>query len=354
MPLIELALPEPGEALLRDRHPETVTAISDALRASLDNPSRLRGWQTQYAFEAVVVALGAVRLIKTEDLGLFYFDDAEGELQPPDFRIVLSDGTQLLVEVKNISPTERSGLEARVRAKDMASAQAYAQATGGRLLYALFWSRMGHWTLVDPSAFNTVGKQQRLSATDAMLANEMYLLGDGLLATTPPLTFSLIMDREKERTVERLDDGEETRAMTVGGVELLAAGRVITAPVERRLAWFLMLHSGWPETQTSRFDDQGRLERLDYVFAPDTSDEDYAQRIADQGSAGLDMLSTLYTRRFLETTNTEEGEIQALRKEPEPAVFAQLIPDDFWARPDRVLHIWRFQLLPATKDTPKN
>ncbi|MFC9140895.1 hypothetical protein ACFTWM_03130 [Streptomyces bacillaris] len=346
MPLIELALPTPdGQRMLSDRHAETVTAISDALRASLDNISRLQGWQTQYAFEAVVVALGAVRLIKTEDSGLFYFDDEDGELQPPDFRIVLNDGTHLLVEVKNVAPTG-TGLEAKVRAKDMASTQAYAQATGGRLLYALFWSRMSMWTLVDPSVFSLAGSQQRLSFVDAIKVNEMHLLGDGMLATEPPLTFSVIMDRDKERVMERLADGE-TRELTIGGVELLSAGRVITDPDEQKLAWFLMLHGDWSQTEKPRFDEQGRLVRVDYISAPETPDEDAARQIEEQGFAFFGTLSRLYTLRFLEATTTEDGDIRALREEPEPALLAQLIPDDYWERPGHVLRIWRFRLYPA-------
>ncbi|BFV57541.1 hypothetical protein KCMC57_up26450 [Kitasatospora sp. CMC57] len=297
------------------------------------------------------MALGSVRLIKTEDSGLFYFDDAQGQIQPPDFRIVLNDGAQLLVEVKNIAPIG-NGLEAKIRAADVTAAQAYAQATGGRLLYALFWSRMRMWTLVDPSTFRLVGKYQRLSATDAAMANEMHLLGDGHLATEPPLTFSVVMNRDQERVVERLGEGEETRALTIGGVELLAAGRIITAPDERRLAWFLMLHGGWSETQTSHFDDEGRLERLDYVFAPDLPDDVAVRQMAEQGFAFLDTLSTLYTRQFLEAVTTEDGEIRALREEPEPAVLAQLIPDSYWERKHRVLRIWRFQMQPAIDTAP--
>ncbi|WP_329453562.1 hypothetical protein OG894_44305 (plasmid) [Streptomyces sp. NBC_01724] len=351
MPLIELALPAPdGQKLLRDRHTETVTAISDALGETLGNVSRLQGWQTQYAFEAVVVALGAVRLIKTEDAGLFYFDDADGELQPPDFRIVLSDGTRLLVEVKNVAP---KGREAKVRAKDMAAAQAYTQATAGRLLYALFWSEMGMWTLVDPSVFSDAGSKKRLSFIDAVKANEMHLLGDAMLASEPPLTFSVIMDRDKEQVMERLGNGEETRAFTIGGVELLSAGRVITDPDEKKLAWFLLLHGGWPQTEKPRFDDHGRLVQLDYISAPETPDEDAARQIAEQGFAFFATLSNLYTLRFLQAITTEEGNIRALREEPEPALLAQLVPDDYWARDDHVLRIWRFRLHP-TKDASRN
>ncbi|MFJ3637842.1 hypothetical protein [Streptomyces sp. NPDC090112] len=346
MPLISLALPTPdGQKMLSSRHAETVAAVSDALQTTLHNPSRLQGWQTQYAFEAVVVALGSVRMIKTEDSGLYYFDDAGGELHPPDFRVILGDGAQLLVEVKNVAPL-KSGLEAKVRAKDMASAQAYAQATGGRLLYALFWSRRGMWTLVDPSVFSLAGSQQRLSFVDALKANEMYLLGDAMLATESPLTFSVIMDREKERVVEQLQDGE-TRAFTIGRVELLSAGRVITNPDEKNLAWFLMLHGDWPQAEEPEFDGQGRLVKIDFISAPEAPDEDAVRQIADQGLAFFGSLSKLYTLRFLDATTTDEGDIRALREEPEPALLAQLVPDDYWERTDHVLRIWRFRQHPA-------
>ncbi|MDH6223649.1 hypothetical protein [Streptomyces sp. MJP52] len=343
MPLLELALPSPdGQRLLSDRHAESVTAISDALGESLGNISRLQGWQTQYAFEAVVVALGSVRLIKTEDSGLFYFDDSDGELQPPDFRVVLRDGTQLLVEVKNVAPAD---LEAKVRAKDMTASQAYAKATGGRLLYAHFWSRMGVWTLVDPSVFNRVGNQQRLPIIDAVKANEMHLLGDGMLASEPPLTFSVRMDTEKEKLA-----GNGWRALTIGGVELSSAGKVITNPDEQKLAWFLFWHGDWEEVTEHCFDDQGRVERIDFVCRPET-DDDGARRIAQQGFAFFGPLSKLYTLRFLDAITTDEGGIRALREEPEPALLAQLVPEDYWARKDRVLKIWRFQLIPAAEDS---
>ncbi|MGW6405375.1 hypothetical protein [Streptomyces sp. NPDC055134] len=340
MPLIELALPLPdGQRLLSDRHAESVTAISDALGESLGNISRLQGWLTQYAFEAVVVALGCVRLIKTEDSGLFYFDDSDGELQPPDFRVVLGDGTQLLIEVKNVPPV---GLEAKVRAKDMAAAQTYAQATGGRLLYAHFWSGMGMWTLVDPSAFNCIGSQQRLPFVDAIKANEMQsLLGDGMLASEPPLTFSVAMDPEKEKLT-----GNDWRALTIGGVELRSAGQVITDPDEQNLAWFLVWHGDWEGTMQSHFDDQGRVERVDFIYRPET-DDDGARLIAEQGFAFFGPLSKLYTLRFLDAVTTDEGEIRALRDEPEPALLAQLVPEDYWARADHVLRIWRFRQFPA-------
>lgn len=62
--------------------------INTGLDQSLDNKGRLHGWRVQGLFEAMIVCLGGIRLIKEEDSGSYYFDDANGNVKPPDFRIV--------------------------------------------------------------------------------------------------------------------------------------------------------------------------------------------------------------------------------------------------------------------------
>ncbi|MER7878364.1 hypothetical protein ABTY63_33295 [Streptomyces solisilvae] len=100
----------------------------------------------------------------------------------------------------------------------------------------------------------------------------------------------------------------------------------------------------------SFFDDQGRVERVDFIYQPET-DDDGAHLIAEQGFAFFGPLSKLYTLRFLDAVTTDEGEIRALRDEPEPALLAQLAPEDYWAREDHVLQIWRFRQFPARGDS---
>jgi hypothetical protein len=48
---------------------------------SLVDEARLHGWRVQSLFEAMIVGLGSVQLIKTEDAGDCYFDDGQGEDQ---------------------------------------------------------------------------------------------------------------------------------------------------------------------------------------------------------------------------------------------------------------------------------
>ena len=100
------------EREMRINHPETIAAFLESAKAALtnaqDDSALLHGQRTQAMFEAMVVSLGAYRLLKSEDNGSSYSD---GTYAVPDFRIVLPDGEQWLVEVKNVympDPSQQS------------------------------------------------------------------------------------------------------------------------------------------------------------------------------------------------------------------------------------------------------
>ena len=76
-----------------------VERIRESVHGSLSNEALLHGLRTESMFEALVVSLGAVEFIKQEDSGEIYASDER--LKTPGFRLVLSDGSQMLVEVKN-------------------------------------------------------------------------------------------------------------------------------------------------------------------------------------------------------------------------------------------------------------
>src|SRR5689334_17565697 len=84
------------------RDPAATTGFVDRARASveasLSNDALLHGLRTESMFEAMAASLGAVDLIKQEDAGRIYVSDTR--LRVPDFRLVLRDGLQMLVEVK--------------------------------------------------------------------------------------------------------------------------------------------------------------------------------------------------------------------------------------------------------------
>jgi hypothetical protein len=93
-----------GEA---DSVDELIRRLTGGARASLENPSRLHGLRTEAMFRAVLVALGTFQLLVEEDEGQIYYEDAQGPVKLPDYRVVDSDGHQLLVEVKTVPPNPR-------------------------------------------------------------------------------------------------------------------------------------------------------------------------------------------------------------------------------------------------------
>ncbi|MGW5715102.1 hypothetical protein ACWEVP_02960 [Amycolatopsis sp. NPDC003865] len=323
------------------RREEFHSLIRDELDASLNNPSRLHGWRVQGLFEAMVVCLGYVRLIKEEDAGLYFFDDGGGDLRPPDFRIVTCGGEHVLVEVKGVSSVD-SGKPWQMRLMDLQPLLDYSKLTGARLLLAHYWSGWNRWTLVDPAVLVARGaKTLRLNFETAMKKNELGILGDAEIGTTPPLVLSLIA-RSGHQDHRDFGDRNEYR-FVVGATEVSAAGAVLTDPEERRVAWFLMLHGGWPVEERPVIKD-GRVVRIDYVFEPpESSDEELSQDIFQQGFAMVGSLSSMYSHAYNEATLTEAGEVRKLRHEPEPGSLSALIPANYWDRgTDRKLPIWKF------------
>lgn len=340
--LVDMALQVPKPDLaLEDRAGDAVEAIAEALSASVRTPTRLRGWRTQFAFQAVVVALDAVHFIKDEDAGSYYTDDQDGGPKPPDYRIVLHDGTQLLVEVRDIGPNT---WKHKLPAKDLAAKQRYAEITGGRLMYALLWRGVGHWTLIDPSVYRAANKNWQVDFPQAAKANEMALLGDRALATEPPLNLTLFTDPDAEKR-EADPDGHEVAQITVLRAEVSGAGQILTDPDERRLAWFMMQHGPWLPARKEHRDVRGRVERLDITFQPHVPDKDAEEQLIRQGFALLGPLSAMYSARVQQATTTADGRVSALRHEPTPGVLKALVPHDYWRHEHR-LKLWRFKLQP--------
>jgi hypothetical protein len=323
-----------------ERQRDHIQKISSGLTESLANPARLHGWRVERMFQAVIVALGSVRLIKTEDAGEFYFDDSGGSVDPPDFRVVRNDGEQVLVEVKNVAPRATRW---QMRKKEYVAQLRYAELTGARLVFAHYWAVTNMWSVVDAGVLEGRGGKMTLSIERAMIANEIGLLGDALIGTEPPLTFSIIPDPSKKQFLREIGPKEAEAGFTIGGVELSSAGRRLADRAEKRIAWFLMLYGRWQGSERAELSDNGHVRRVVFESTPD---EENAEEAARQGFGLVGHLSSMYSTLYNWATLEDSGEIRKLRHEPDLAVLANLIPSDYWERPNRALRLWRFNLLP--------
>jgi hypothetical protein len=314
--------------------------LSKGLDASLASQARLHGWRVQAMFESMILGLGHVKLLSSEDEGDCFFDDVDGGVRVPDFRLVTSDNEHLLIEVKNVSPkdTPRRHTIPAIAVEGM---QRYAEWTHARLAIAHYWSGANIWTLVDASRLKIANGKASLSIAEAMMANELGILGDRMIATTSPLALSLYPGKGDEPEV----DPAKTSSFRVGRVTVSAGGRELRTKAERTIAFQLMLFGGWHVEEETEVHG-GKLVRHDYAFRP--YDPEGAEN--EQGFSVVASLSSLHATHYTFNTLHPEGQVETLRLEPEPGALAAIVPADYWDRAHRALRLWVFQIQPAATD----
>jgi hypothetical protein len=328
---------------LRDpaRVEEFVKRIRTSIVESIQTPSRMHGLRAQALFRATLVALAKFKLLVDEDVGDAYFDDSAGSLSPPDFRVVDGQGNTLLVEVKSIKLTDPLK-PFRLRRSDVEAWRRWGELTGAPVALALWWVVPGMWTLVSLDRLRPAGSKLEIDLVDAIAANEMSRFGDCLLGTKPPLIFRLRVHPEGV-----VDESTGTVPVRIDKAELVSGGRTIEDELERSIAWYFLNFGRWEVEQELRFDTNGDPVAIDMVAQPEVVD---AEQQAEQDFATVGMLSSLYAALFNERTLSDDGEVDQLDHEPEPGELADLIPDDFWDRTDRVLPVWRMNIQPTDPD----
>jgi hypothetical protein len=332
-----------------------------SLEGSLASPSRLYGVLGQAMFRATVVALGQLRLLADEDAGDPYYDDADGELSPPDFRVVDADGKTLLIEVKTARLDDPTG-PLRLRAKDVETWRRWGVAVGVPVKLAVWWVVPGLWTLVDLERLRAVDSKREITLPEAMTTNEMSSLGDRMVATLPPLTLRLgveLIERDELDGSAQVDtrirevtllagadklDGSAQVDTRIREVTLLAGADKLDDELERRIAWFLLSFGEWEIERHDRVNADGLPVVVDLVARPP---EHQLDAVAQQGFMVVGAMSTLYGRLFLEATLAQGGEVAQLDHPPDPGELAELLPADFWAHKGRKLRLWSFILEPA-------
>ena len=298
------------------------------LKAALADPTLLYGARTERMFEATVLSLGRFRLFKTEDVGRVY---AATAYRAPDFRIVLDDGDQWLVEVKNVRREDPQNQRTTMSAPYLASLQAYADAVGVPLRLALYWSRWNLWTVITPDRFLRPDGGLRVTMMEAVMANEFARLGDVSIGTKPPLRLVFDAATDKPRRVS-----PEGRAeFTIGSARVYSGEVELTDPRDRHLAEILFLFGEWfAEGPTVIMGDEG-IAGVEFVARP--------KELSNQGFDGIGWASRIFTRYF--ATRTLDGDqVIQLNGAPAPDWFAPLAAWDFKRSQ---LPLWLFRLQPS-------
>ena len=317
---------------LRDPHAASafINHVKDAVGRALADPSLIHGQRAEAMFEAMLVSLGDYSLLKPEDVGRIYPDD---RFCAPDFRVVLGDGTQWLIEVKNVYIDDPALVQQERRLMTRAyreKLEAYAAATGGELKLAVFWAKWAIWTLVSPEKLVDANGDLTLNMQRAEMANELSKLGDRTIGTRPPLRFRLLADPEKTSPVA--PDG--TVNITIGGAKVYCGEDEILDPIEQEIAWIFMQYGEWEESGPEAEIEGDALKSIEFRWEP-----------VQRGNEGFEIVGTLsriFARYYAEMT-VNDREVVQVRAPLRPGWFAPLVSPDYESK---TLPLWRFILQP--------
>jgi hypothetical protein len=325
------------------RDPEAKRAfgihVGQAVDRALADPTLLHGQRTEAMFEALLVSLGDFCLLKAEDNGRVF---PTGDFAAPDFRVVLQDGSQWLIEVKNVYEDdpfhqERQLLN-RVYHQKLA---AYAAATQAELKLAVFWARWSIWTLVSPGRLALGAGDLTLDMMTAMQVNELGRLGDMLIGTRAPLGLRLATNPVRSGRIGT--DG--LVEVVLGDFQIFSEDREIVDSVEREIAWIFIQYGQWVGLEPEPVIEGDRLLALQFRWEPPKSSEQGFddQGFDDQGFDWVGSLSRVFARYYAEQTIKDHA-IDQLRAPLRPGWFSPLI-----RRGDletQALPLWRMTLLP--------
>ena len=273
---------------MRLNDPATITEFLESAKADLTRAQGdsvlLHGQRTEAMFEAMVVSFGAVRLLKSEDNGPFFSD---GSYAAPDFRMVLPDGEQWLVEVKNVyEPNPREQSRRILRKADLEGLAKYSHETGGQLKLAVYWARWATWTLVSPERVTASDGSATLDFLTAVKINELSELGDRTIGTKPPLKFRLLADSAESIAV----DNDGSVGFTIADAQLHCGEEEIVDSIEREIAWTFMMYGDWEATGPELVTDGESITGVEWKLEP-------LER-QNQGFEFIGTLSRIFSRYF--------------------------------------------------------
>ena len=305
--------------------PKFTTFVRGALCDALSDPALLYGQRTEAMFEAMLISLGGYSLLKTEDSGRVH---PEERFQPPDFRVVLPDGTQWLIEVKNVyinDPRQQKRLLMTRTYRE--KLENYASVTGGQLKLAVYWARWGIWTLVSPKRLVDGDGNLTLDMETGIVENELGCLGDRMIGTRPPLRLRLETDPAKSSPVA--SDG--TVKFTISGVRLYCGEDELLDPIDKEIAWIFMQYGEWKEIGDPLALLEGDLlTGIEFRWEPE-----------ERRNKGYEIVGTpsqMFCRYYSEQTMKDQEVVQ-LHAPLRPGWFAPLVTSDY---KKKALPLWQF------------
>jgi hypothetical protein len=301
------------------------------------SPIRLHGNRVEEMFGHVAAALGEATAIKREDAGPV-ITAAEISVRIPDYRIVLKDGREILVEVKNLRDN-RLFARMRFKLRYLQALASYSALFNRPIYIAIYWSAFRIWTMHPVSELIECVEERclYLEFPQALAASHMSVLGDASIGTAYPLVLRLMVDSQLiSREKKSSEESSEEHQITIREVKMFAGNVELLEKHDKDIAWFLMQNNQWEEQNYPNMDGDV-IRSVDFSYAP-TDPED----LRAQDFAIVTSLSTLASSQFNSLTLTE-GKTTRMR-----VPFVDEIPyfRDIARAPEHSLRIWKLILEP--------
>lgn len=306
---------------------EIIAVASTQIESAVAHPTRLYGHRVEAMFAYVLAGLEKVVSVTQEDSGIAHVSDKAAS--PPDFRVRLTDGREIFIEVKSL---QSKNLTKKVKLKNeyLHIKQAYASAWDRELYFAFYWRQANRWILLKDQDFLPDGNNSSLTLFQAAKRSRMAELGDVELGTVPPLALhaKLTSKQVEAQAKESLDWTTASRFMTTGGV-------TINDPRESKLAWYMLRFGSWAQDRLveSALEDGSRL--LSYYVEPE-------QWNPEQGFAMIGSLSGMISNAFRFLTQ-HDGKVSAIMPKVAIGTLGTRLPKN---PSGKDLKLWRIILTP--------
>ncbi|QPJ61546.1 MAG: hypothetical protein G3M70_06455 [Candidatus Nitronauta litoralis] len=297
-----------------------------------NSPTFVYGKRTENIFFEMVKELKAVALIQKLDEEKYFSAD---NIQIPDFKIILKNGEKYFIEVKNFSPkTQNKNVKTfqySFTKSYISKIKTYSKITGSPIKIAIYWKKLGKWSLNNLGDFKLQRGKYTLEMSVAFEKNHMFELGDKAVATTSPLIFRIKIKPENLN----INRKNEKVSAKITGIYLVSTEGIIRNKEIERLAFYLFWFGTWKSPKEELLITNGNLVGWDYISVPE-------EKITDQPFQIIAYLSDLYTNIFFFQTEGQSNlpKMTSLKGLPS---LDKILPNEPF---NKGLPLWVFEITP--------
>ena len=289
--------------------------IKKSLERSQKTDITIHGKRIEMLFAYVVGALGSAKLVKQEDAGNLF--TATTEIEMPDYRIVLKNDEQILVEVKNFGSNDPHK-KFVIKKEYYKKLENYSNIMGVPLYFSVYFRLFNHWVLLPIRAFDEEEDQYAIDFLQSISRSEMSKIGDCILATTPDLELRLLTDEDSAQEISNDKAGKVIFTPKVS--RIYCNNKLLATKLENELASYLMKYSTWKETKQELIIEKGKLYSVRFIYS--------AEKNEGELFANLGWRSSMISEVF-KTLTIKDDKVIATESFLNPSEFSIQIPEDY-------------------------